>query len=131
MALAGVTGLVYTQSVFADDDAKTPPAEGKHHGQGQHGNPVEMLTKALNLTADQQTQVKAIFDETQPQRKAIWEDKALSKEDKAAKMKELHTTTFAKVRALLTAEQQTAFDALQQKHEQGPGGHHKAPASDQ
>ena len=135
MALAGVAGLVYMQSVFAEDataPAKTcPPAEDKHHGHGPHGNPVEMLTKALNLTPDQQTQVKAIFDEVHPQMKALLDDQKLSKEDKAAKMKELRTTTDAKVRALLTADQQKAFDEHKQKHQHSAEGHHKAPTADQ
>ena len=133
MALAGVASLVYTQSVSAEDataPAKaSPPAEVKHHGPG--GNPVEALTKALDLTADQQAQVKAIFDASQPQRKALWEDQSLSKEDKAAKMKELRTATDAKIRALLTADQQTKFDEFKAKHQHGEGGHHKAPPAAQ
>ena len=131
MLVAGVAGLVYAQSASAEDataPAKAcppaPAAEGKHHGPG--GNPVEMMTKALNLTAEQQTQLKAIFDENHPKMKAIMDDAALSKEDKAAKMKELRTATDAKVRAVLTAEQQTKFDEMKAKHQQGKGGHHKA-----
>lgn len=122
MALASVAGLVSMQSVFAEDataPTNAPPVEGKHHGRG--GNPVERLTKALNLTAEQQTQVKAIYDEQQPQRKAIFDDQSLSREDKMAKMKELRTAADAKVRALLTPEQQTTFDELAQKQH----SHHK------
>ncbi len=132
MAIAGVAGLVCTQSVSAEDavaPAKPPAGEGKHHGPGPGGNPTEMLTKALSLTAEQQTQVKAIFDESHPKMKAIMEDAALSKEDKGAKLKELRTATDAKVRALLTADQQKTFDELKAKRQQGKGGHHKAPAA--
>ena len=131
MALAGVAGLVYSQSVFAEDDAKTPPAEGKHHGQGQHGNPGEMLAKALNLTADQQTQVKAIFEEMRPKMKALMDDQSLSKEDKGAKFKELRTESNTKIKALLTPDQQKLFDDFNKQHQHGPGGQHKAPAKDQ
>jgi len=133
MALAGVAGLVCVQSVSAEDavaPAKAcPPAEAKHHGPG--GNPVEMLTKALTLTAEQQTQVQVIFDESHPQMKAIMDDAVLSKEDKGAKLKELRSATDAKVRALLTADQQKAFDEFKAKHQQGRGGHHKAPPAAQ
>ena len=132
MALASVAGLVYTQSVFAEDDAKTPPAEGKHHGQGQqHGNLGEMLVKELNLTADQKPQVKAIFDEMRPKMKAIMDDQSLSKEDKGAKFKELRTASNTKIKALLTPEQQKLFDDFNKQHQHGPSGQHKAPAKDQ
>jgi len=129
IALAGVAGMVYSQSVSAEDAVAPanpcPTVEGKRPGRG---NPVEMLTKKLNLTADQQAQVKAIFDEMHPQMKAVWENQTLSKEDKATKSKELHTATNVKVRALLTADQQKAFDELKQKRPHGgPGGHQKAP----
>ena len=126
MLLAGVAGLVYAQSVSAED-AKPSAPEVKHHAPG--GNPVEMLTKELNLTAEQQTQVKAIVDEIQPQRKALMDDQAMSKEDKGAKMKELRTTMNTKIRAVLTADQQKAFDEFNAKHQHGKGEHHKAPAA--
>ena len=133
MALAGVAGLVYTQSVSAEDaapaKANAPTAEVKHRGPG--GNPVEMLTKALTLTDEQQTQVKAIFEEIHPKMKAIMDDASLSKEDKGAKMKELRTASDAKVRALLTADQQKTFDELKQKRQQHGQGGHKAPAAAQ
>jgi len=136
MALAGVAGLVCVQSVSAED-AVAPakacppaaPAEVKHHAPG--GNPVEMLTKLLTLTAEQQTQIKAIFDESRPQMKAIMDDASLEKEAKGAKLKELRTATDAKVRALLTSDQQKAFDEFKAKHQQGHGGHHKAPPAAQ
>jgi Spy/CpxP family protein refolding chaperone len=132
MALASVAGLVSMQSVFAQDataPTNAPPAEGKHHGHGGWGNPVERLNKALNLTAEEQTQVKAIFDELMPQMKAIREDQSLSQDDKKAKSKELRTAADAKIRALLTPEQQTAFDEYLKNQQQH--GHHKAPTADQ
>jgi Spy/CpxP family protein refolding chaperone len=130
MVLAGVVGLVYAQSVSAEDAKASAPAaapEVKHHGPG--GNPVEMLTKLLTLTAEQQTQVKAIVDEMQPQRKALMDDQAMAKEDKGAKMKELRTAMNAKIRAVLTADQQKTFDEFNAKHQRGQGEHHKAPAA--
>jgi len=133
MALAGVAGLVYTQSVSAEDaapaKANAPTAEVKHRGPG--GNPVEMLTKALSLTAEQQTQVKAIFEEMRPKMKALMDDQSLSKEDKGAKFKELRTESNTKIKALLTPDQQKLFDDFNKQHQHGPGGQHKAPAKDQ
>ena len=71
-----------------------------------------MLTTALNLTADQQTQVKAVFEAMHPQMKAIEDDTTLSQDEKMAKMKDLHDATHAKIKALLTPDQQQKFDEI-------------------
>lgn len=78
---------------------------------------VAKLTKALNLTADQQGKVKATMEAARPQLKAIWQNSALSKDDKIAQSKTVHDDTRAKIRALLTPDQQKQFDALVAAHQ--------------
>jgi protein CpxP len=77
------------------------------------GNQVDFLTKKLNLTPDQVTQVKAIDEDTGKQMKALREDTSVAQQDKRAKMMDIHKTSQGKIRALLTPDQQTKFDALQ------------------
>jgi protein CpxP len=93
------------------------------------GHQVEFLTKQLNLTPDQVTQVKAIDADTWKQSKALQEDTTVAGADKRAKMMEIHKASQDKIRALLTPEQQTKFDALQaemrerrENHGGGQGG---------
>ena len=112
-----------------------PPSHGTpeaHDGGHGKGDPVAMLTAALDLTADQQTQVKAIFETTHAQAKAVSDDTTLSQDDRMAKMKELHEAAFAKVRALLTPDQQKKFDEMQQRppHGQGMLDHGHGPMGD-
>jgi Spy/CpxP family protein refolding chaperone len=76
-------------------------------------NQVEILTTKLNLTPDQVTQVKAIDEDTWKQSKALREDTSIAGPDKRAKMMDLHKAATDKIRALLTPDQQTKFDALQ------------------
>jgi periplasmic protein CpxP/Spy len=77
------------------------------------GHQVEFLTKQLNLTPDQVTQVKAIDADTMKQAKAVQDDTSIAGPDKRAKMMDIHKAANDKIRALLTADQQTKFDALQ------------------
>lgn len=77
------------------------------------GNQVDFLTKQLNLTPDQVTQVKAIDADTWKQMQALRDDTSTAGPDKRAKMMDLHKESQAKIRALLTPDQQTKFDALQ------------------
>jgi Spy/CpxP family protein refolding chaperone len=94
---------------------------------GMQGHQLEMLTKKLNLTPDQVTQVKAIDDDTMKQASAVWNDTSLAQADKRSKMMEIHKGAQDKIRALLTDDQKSKYDALQaemkarrQNHEGGP-----------
>jgi len=77
------------------------------------GDQVKFLTQKLNLTADQATQVKAIDEDAQKQSKAVREDTSIAGPDRRAKMMDIHKAAQDKIRALLTPDQQTKFDALQ------------------
>lgn len=96
-------------------DAQTAPTQQGAHARGMRGDRTAMLTKQLNLTADQQTQVKAIDDDTRSQMMAIRNDTSMSKADKRSKMMDLHKSSNDKIRAVLTDDQKTKFDAMQAK----------------
>ena len=126
MFAAMVCGLVISAApVFAQDNQSAPATTqgdqqpgpgGPHHGHGQMDERrIEHMTKALNLTPDQVTQVKAIDASEHDQMKALHEDTATVPADKRAKMMAIHQDSTAKVRALLNSDQQTKFDAMQAK----------------
>jgi Spy/CpxP family protein refolding chaperone len=74
------------------------------------------LTTALTLTADQQAKIKAVLDaDVKPMADAR------AAQDRAASAK-IRTDENAKIRALLTAEQATKFDAMPQPGRMGGGG---------
>jgi periplasmic protein CpxP/Spy len=133
--LALCTATLYVAPMMGQD-AAPPPAGHMAGGHGQmEGRQLEMLTKKLNLTPDQVTQVKAIDDDTMAQAKAVHEDTSLSQADKHAKMMDLHKASQDKIRGLLTDEQKTKYDALQAemkarmqaRHAQGGGEGAPAP----
>jgi len=100
---------------MAQDPAPPPtlPGQGGPRHGGMRGNQVDFLTKQLNLTPDQVTQVKAIDEDTWKQMKALREDTSVAGPDKRAKMMDIHKASQDKIRGLLTADQLTKFDALQ------------------
>ena len=100
--------LVYLQ-------AKEPGEQGpKHeHGPGPHQmmeNPLEHLSKDLNLTDEQKTKVQPIIDQAKPQIAAIHKEAM-------EKMHALLESATAQIRPLLTPEQQQKFDAMKKAHE--------------
>jgi periplasmic protein CpxP/Spy len=126
----GATALSALPAMAQDPSAPPPPPQdqaGPPHGQGgpggMRGNQVEFLTKKLNLTPDQVTQVKAIDADTMSQMKALREDTSVAGPDKRAKMMDIHKASQDKIRALLTDDQKTKFDALQAQMQERRGNH--------
>lgn len=103
------------------------PPPGAHAGR-RGGRQVEMLTKRLNLTPDQVTQVKAIDADSMSQMKALREDTTTAKADKRSKMMEIHQASQDKIRNILTDEQKAKFDAMQAKMKSRRQSHEGAPA---
>jgi periplasmic protein CpxP/Spy len=112
----GATALSAVPAMAQDPSAQPPQDQTgpRHGGQGgMRGNQVEFLTKKLNLTPDQVTQVKAIDDGTRQQMMALRSDTSLTPDEKKPKMTAIHQASQDKIRALLTDDQKTKFDALQ------------------
>jgi Spy/CpxP family protein refolding chaperone len=113
----GATALSTLPAMAQDPSAPPPPQDqaGPRQGGpgGMRGNQVEFLTKKLNLTPDQVTQVKAIDADAMSQMTALREDTSVAGPDKRAKMMDIHKASQDKIRALLTDDQKTKFDALQ------------------
>ena len=106
-----------------DTPAKAKGA--KHEGHGHH---MEALTKELNLTTDQQAKIKAIFEASRPEIKALRDDTTMAPKDRHSKMKAIHEASDAKIKEILTPEQITKFEAFKAKmkaehHGKEKGGH--------
>jgi len=93
-------GFIITQ-VQADS------GPGCAHG---HAFGLQGITDKLNLTAEQQTKVQPILDQTKPQIAAIHQEAM-------QKMKTVIEGAVSQIRPLLTAEQQKKFDAIQKAHQ--------------
>ena len=83
------------------------------------------LTKALNLTSDQQSQIKPILVDRQQQLTALRQDTSSSKQDKMAKAKSINNDAHTRIEAALNDQQKQKFEEMQAKekeHMQKPMG---------
>ena len=79
---------------------------------------MEMLSKRLNLTADQQAKLLPIITDRQQQMRAIFQDSSISREDRMAKLKAIRKDSNTKIEAVLTDQQKQNFEQLQQEMRQ-------------
>ena len=111
----GMTGA----SLFAQDT--TAPAaqgpEGGHHGGGMRGpmspdQELEHMTKALNLTSDQQTQLKPVLQDRHDQQMQMHQDGSLSRDARMSKMQALDESSNSKVEAILNPDQKAKYEKM-------------------
>ena len=82
---------------------------------------VERLDQAVTLTADQKTKVKAIYDADQKKMEDL-RNSGGDMQTMMPKMQEMRADENKQIRALLTPEQQTKFDAMPQGRGRGGMG---------
>lgn len=107
--LAVVTASAIALGGFIITQVQADPGSGCGHGH--HAFSLREFTDKLNLTADQQTKVQPILDQTKPQIAAIHQESM-------QKMKSVIEGALSQIRPILTADQQTKFDAIQKAHQE-------------
>jgi len=134
LALTGLLTLGMTGGAAMAQDTPAPPPQqggGGHRGMDPDAQ-LKHMTKALDLTADQQTQIKPILESQQQQMMALHEDQSMSRDDRFAKMKAIHEDSRGKIEAVLNDTQKQKYEAMQEKmqermHGRGQGGQEPAP----
>jgi periplasmic protein CpxP/Spy len=111
-ALSALPAMAQDSAPATPQDQAGPPHGGRGSGQREE-HQLEFLTKKLNLTPDQVSQVKAIDDDSRKQMMALHEDTSIPHADKHAKMMDIHKASQDKIRGVLTDDQKTKYDALQ------------------
>lgn len=127
IAMVAVCSGILSATLAIAQDAAPPPGRGGPGGAKMEERQLEMLTKRLSLTTDQQTQVKAILDDQGKQMSTLRNDTSLSSDDKRSKMMDLRKGSQDKIRATLTDDQKTKYDAMlaemkDRMKERGQGG---------
>lgn len=123
-------GLVVSAAVAQQDAAPPPPADAQQQGppMGMGGpgrmDPAQhmaMMQKRLGLSDDQMTQVKAIFADGKTKMDALRANASLAPADRRTQAMAVREEQMTKVRAVLTPEQQTKFDAMQARMQERRG----------
>ena len=130
-ALALCTAAMGATTMMAQDTPPSAPPYGQGQGGGRGmGSPeqqqrqLDMMTKQLNLTPDQVTQIKAIQEDTRKQQTAMRDDTSMDGTDRRTKMMAMREAEQTKIKAILTDDQKPKYDAMiaQQRQARGNGG---------
>lgn len=84
---------------------------------GDFGKQAAFFKKELNLTADQETKLKSIFQEFRTKAQAVRTNASLSKEQKRIQFQALASQYMAQGKAVLTPEQAQKFTELKGKRQ--------------
>lgn len=132
VALLAACASALAVPMLAQDTPPSPPPQGQG-GPGGPGGPgrggperqLEMMTKQLNLTPDQVTQIKAIQADGRSKMMAMRDDTSMSQDDKRTKMMSMRQEEQGKVRGILTDDQKPRYDAMlkQMQDRRGNGGY--------
>ena len=115
-ALAAIPCMAQTDTPPPPPDGQMqgPPPEGAGPHRGGPERRVEMLQHQLDLTPDQTTQVRALMQSERSQMQALHSNSSLSQGDMHAQMMAIHQDSDTKLRALLTPDQVTKYNTMQQ-----------------
>jgi len=91
-----------------------PPAPATSPAQQGHGGErmLERMTKKLNLSPDQVTQIRAIDVDTVNKVQAVRGDSSLAGKDRQTKAMAIRQASQMKIRAVLTDEQRPRYDEM-------------------
>jgi Spy/CpxP family protein refolding chaperone len=104
ITLAALAALAVGGTAFGQD--QETDGSQRQGGRGWRHDPMEHMTESLNLTADQKAKIQPILDEAKPKIQEIHREAM-------RKSKVVMQDTMAKIRPLLTPEQQKKLDEQQ------------------
>jgi Spy/CpxP family protein refolding chaperone len=127
--LCGVLTFGIAASITLAQENAAQPGQGEHgRGHMDADGQLKHLTQALDLTTDQQAQIKPILAARDQQRQQIFADQSLAEADRHTKMKAIQDATRGKIEAVLTDAQKQKFETMHQhEHHGGHGGGTAAP----
>ena len=125
LGLCTVTMAVPMALRAQDQSAPPPPPQsdgtqpgGRPNMEQMRERQIEHLTKALSLTPDQVSQVRAIDADSMSKMAALRQDTSTPREQKRDKMMQIRSESQAKVRTVLTDEQKPKYDAMLAKEKE-------------
>ncbi len=109
---------------------ETQQGQGRRNPAEMEQRRLDMMTKQLSLSPDQVTQVKAILDSESQQMSALRNGGGDAQGDRRSQMMAIRQSSQAKIRATLTDDQKTKYDAMEaqmQQRQQRRGGGEGGP----
>ena len=102
--------MLATISIANAQDPAPKDSSGNVPRHRHWGNALEQMTKALDLTAEQQAKIRPIIEQARPQLAAI-------RQESRQKIKAIRDNIRSQIRPVLTPPQQQKLDAIHKAHE--------------
>jgi len=122
MALGGMLALCMNPALRAQDNTAPAQDNGQQQQQGppEHGRmdpdtQLAHMTKQLDLTTDQQSQIRPILVDRDQKMQTLWQNQSLSREDRRSQMMSIRQDSNAKIEAVLNDQQKQKFEAMQER----------------
>jgi len=96
--------------------APNTPRRGERRGERRERGRRTM--DRLNLTEAQKQKIKPIMENSMKQRKALFDNKSLTPEQRRQKMRAIHEATQAKIRPILNATQRKQLETMEKERKQ-------------
>lgn len=126
--LIALTALAMALTVVSGSGwAQMGPGQGGHSPMSPDQR-LQMMTKQLDLTADQQAKIKPLLESESQQMQTLHQDTSLSQEDRMSKMKQIRQSTNDQIKSSLNPDQQQKFDEMMSHRGHAHGGPGEAPA---
>ena len=108
----GATSAIYAQEADAPQQQQGHPG---HHGRMNPDAQLQHLTKVLELTPDQQSQIKPVLEARQQQMQALFQNQSLSRDDRRSQIQQIRTDTKTKIEGFLNDQQKQKFETMQSR----------------
>ena len=119
----GNTVLAQASGPASGNAARLPMAGPRGHRMQSNdpANQLARMTARLNLTVDQQAQMKPVLESRNQQCQALLTDTALTLQDRTTRMTAIHEQTYSAIQAILNDQQKQKWAPMQQKSSNMPG----------
>jgi protein CpxP len=107
----GLPGAALAQDNPSSQDQ---PQQGRGPGRMNPDRQLERMTKELDLTPDQQSQIKPLLVERQQQLEALFQDQSVTGEDRRSKMQTIRQASEGKIESILNDQQKQKFQAMRE-----------------
>jgi periplasmic protein CpxP/Spy len=114
--IAAIAFLLGMMPAWGQDNNAPPPPEAGHHARMMPTpeQRADHLSKKLNLTDDQKAKVLSAYQDEQKQMSDLRSDSSLSRQDRRAKMQQIHENTSTQIKGMLNPDQAKQFDEMEQ-----------------
>jgi len=103
-------------------EMQEPQAGGQMGGQPPTVDQrLQRMSQMLDLTGDQQEKIRPILENESTQMQQLRSDTSASREDRMAKMKQIHDNTVSQINPILTPDQQKKYAEINSRMGRGHG----------